>query len=185
MITTLAPPRSPSALYPPTVRAADRPLSLGQFLFRFVRNPLASLPQAIYEAPMVVHDNGRGVVVWVADPALLEEVLLSRADQFPKTPLEKQVFQHTLGDGILTSQGASWRWQRRTAAPLFRPAELANLVPIMSAAAEDQLLRWRGNGAGALRPIDRDMTETTFRVISAAMFAGSADAEAEQILKSA
>ena len=106
------------------------------FLLRFVRNPLSSLPRAVYEDGIVVHDNGRGVVAWVTDPALIEEVLLSRAEQFPKTPLEKQVFENTLGDGILTSQGPSWRWQRRTAAPLFRPADLANLVPAMSAAAE-------------------------------------------------
>ena len=85
-------------------------------------------------------------------------------------------FGDTLGDGILTSEGASWRWQRRTAAPLFRPADLASLVPAMTAAAEDQVARWRSAPAGTIRAIDRDMTETTFHVISATMFAGSADA---------
>src|SRR5262245_14532943 len=185
MTTTLAPERSLQALYPPTVQPADRPLPLRKFLLRFVRNPLASLPQAVYEEPILVYDNGRGVIVWVTDPALLEKVLLTEAQQFPKTPLERQVFEHTLGDGILTSQGASWRWQRRTAAPLFRPADLAGLVPAMSLAAEDQLQRWRASPAGALRPIDRDMTETTFRVISATMFAGGADSEAAAILKAA
>jgi cytochrome P450 len=109
-------------------------------------------------------------------------VLLSRAEEFPRTPLEKQVFANTLGDGILTSQGPNWRWQRRTAAPLFRPADLAGLVPIMSTAAEEQLQRWRARPHGAVHAIDRDMTETTFRVISATMFAGSADAEAAAIL---
>ncbi len=178
MTTTLAAERSLHALYPPTVEAALRPLPLRQFLLRFVRNPLASLPQAVYEERIVVYDNGRAVIAWVTDPALIEKVLLSQAEQFPKTPLEKQVFEHTLGDGILTSQGANWRWQRRTAAPLFRPADLASLVPAMSGAAEDQLQRWRASPAGALQAIDRDMTETTFHVISATMFAGSADAEA-------
>jgi cytochrome P450 len=173
------------ALYPPTVQPAPRPLPLRRFLFRFVRNPLSSLPQAVYENGVVAHDNGRGVVAWVTDPALIEKILLSEADRFPKTPLEKQVFEHTLGDGILTSQGLSWRWQRRTAAPLFRPADLAGLVPAMSAAAEDQLLRWSAAPAGSLQPIDRAMTETTFRVISATMFAGGADAEAAAILRSA
>lgn len=185
MTTTLAPERSLQGLYPPTVKGAPRPLPLRRFLFRFVRNPLSSLPQAVYEEPIVVHDNGRAVVAWVTDPALIEKVLLSEAEQFPKTPLEKRVFEHTLGDGILTSQGNSWRWQRRTAAPLFRPADLANLVPAMSAAAEDQLLRWRASPPGSMQPIDRDMTETTFHVISATMFAGSADAEAAAILKAA
>jgi cytochrome P450 len=179
----LAPEATSRPLYPPTVEPAPRPLPLRQFLFRFVRNPLSSMPGAAYRDGIVVHDNGRSVVAWVTDPALIEQVLLSRAEEFPKTPLEKQVFENTLGDGILTSQGPSWRWQRRTAAPLFRPADLADLVPAMSTAAEEQLQRWRNSPDGSVQAIDRDMTETTFRVISTTMFAGSADAEAAAILK--
>jgi cytochrome P450 len=170
-------------LYPPTVIPPPRPLPLRRFLIKFVRNPLASLPQPVYEHPIVVHDNGRSTIAWVTDPALVEQVLLHAGAQFPKTPLEKKVFAHTLGDGILTSEGASWRWQRRTAAPLFRPADLESLVPAMTAAAADQLARWQASPAGTVQAIDRDMTFTTFRVISATMFAGSADAEAAAILK--
>jgi cytochrome P450 len=185
MTAVLAPLSEAAALYPPTVEAPLRPLPLRRFLFRFVRNPLSSLPRPVYEEPIVVYDNGRGVIAWVTGPALVEKVLLQSSAQFPKTPLEKRVFHHTLGDGILTSEGASWRWQRRTAAPLFRPADLASLVPAMTAAAEDQVARWRTHAPGAIAQIDRDMTETTFHVISATMFAGSADAEAAAILKAA
>jgi cytochrome P450 len=186
-MTTVLAPQLDVALYPPTVVPPPRPLPLLQFLFRFVRNPLLSLPRPIYEEPILVRDNGygRGAVAWVTGPALIEKVLLQASAQFPKTPLEKRVFHRTLGDGILTSEGASWRWQRRTAAPLFRPADLASLVPTMTAAAEDQVARWRGREAGAVAAIDHDMTETTYRVISATMFGGSADAEAEAIMQAA
>jgi cytochrome P450 len=175
----------PSGLYPPTVPGAPRPLPLRKYLVRFVRNPLAGLPQAVYEDGIVVFDSGRAVIAWVCDPALIEQVLLHAADRFPKTKVEKRVFEATLGDGILTSQGASWRWQRRTAAPLFRPVDLTSLVPAMSAAADAQLARWSASPAGAVQAIDHDMSETTFRVISATMFAGSADAEAAAIMHSA
>jgi cytochrome P450 len=184
-MTTALAPHSDAALYPPTVEAPPRPLPLRRFLIRFVRNPLASLPQPVYEEPIVVHDNGRNIVAWVTGPALVEQVLLHANAQFPKTPLEKKVFAHTLGDGILTSEGASWRWQRRTAAPLFRPADLESLVPAMIAAADDQVARWRASPSGSVQAIDADMTLTTFRVISATMFAGSADAEAAAILRAA
>jgi cytochrome P450 len=182
MTATTALANDAAALYPPTVRGAPRPLPLRKFLFRFVRNPLSSLPQAAYEEPVLTYDNGRARIVWVCDPPLIETVLLSRADEFPKTDLEKRVFATSLGDGILTSQGASWRWQRRTAAPLFRPADLASLMPAMSAAADAQLARWAASPPSTVQAVDRAMTETTFRVISATMFAGSADAEAAAIL---
>jgi len=186
MTAVLASPPD-TALYPPTVEPPPGPLPLHQFLYRFVRNPLRSLPRPIYEEPILVRDNGfgRGAVAWVTGPALIEQVLLQANAQFPKTPLEKRIFHRTLGDGILTSEGASWRWQRRTAAPLFRPADLASLLPAMTAAAEDQVARWRTRPAGALAAIDHDMTETTFRVISATMFGGSADAEAAAIMQAA
>jgi len=185
MTTVLGRPDPNAALYPPTVEAPPRPLPLRRYLLTFVRNPLASLPRPVYEEPIFVHDNGRSVVAWVTGPALVEKVLLQASVEFPKTPLERRVFQHTLGDGILTSEGSSWRWQRRIAAPLFRPAELAGLVPVMTAAAEDQVRRWREAGPGAVASIDRDMTRMTFHVISATMFAGSANADAAAIMRAA
>ena len=185
MTTLVAQSDAGIALYPPTVAAPPRPLPLRRFLLTFVRNPLRSLPQSVYEHPILVHDSGRNVVAYVTDPALIERVLLQDSQHFLKSPLEKQVLGDTLGDGILTSEGASWRWQRRTAAPLFRPADLAGLVPAMTSAAQDQLTRWRSAPAGTIRAIDRDMTETTFHVVSATMFAGSADQEAAAILEAA
>lgn len=165
------------ALYPPTVRPPAQPLPLPSFLVRFVRNPLRSLPQAVYEEPLVVYNRGRAALVWVTDPGLIERILLHEQGKFPKTPLERRVFAETLGEGILTSEGASWRWQRRTAAPLFRHAELLTYLPVMNDAANAQLARWSTSAPGTPQAIDRDMTATTFDVIARTMFSGDALAE--------
>jgi cytochrome P450 len=185
MTTALGKRENAAALYPPTVTPPSGPLPLRRFLLTFVRNPLSSLPLPVYEQPVFAYDNGRNLVAYVTSPELIEKVLLHESAQFPKSPIEKRVFHYTLGDGILTSEGANWRWQRRTTAPLFRPADLASLVPAMTAAADEQVARWRRRGPGAVSAIDRDMSETTFRVISATMFAGSADAEAATIMHAA
>ena len=84
MTAVLAPDPQAAALYPPTVEAPPRPLPLRRFLLTFVRNPLSSLPRPVYEEPIVVHDNGRNVLAWVTDPALIEKVLLQSIAQFPK-----------------------------------------------------------------------------------------------------
>jgi cytochrome P450 len=161
-------------LYPPTVSPPEHPLSLPRYLMRFVRNPLLGLPRAVYEEPLVVYRRGRAALVWVTDPPLVERILLAEPALFPKTPLEKRVFADTLGDGILTSQGASWRWQRRTAAPLFRHAELLSYIPSMAEAAHRQLAQWDSAPANAVRRIDRDMAAMTFDVIARTMFSGDA-----------
>ncbi len=164
-------------LRPPTVTAPAEPLPLYRFLPTFIRNPLRSIPQAAYEEPFVIFQNARASTVYISDPALVERVLLQDAEEFPKTGMEKRVFGQTLGEGILTAGGAHWRWQRRTAAPLFRPAEIAALVPMMSGEGRAQIARWRKDQPGTLQDVERAMTETTYRVISATMFGGAADEE--------
>jgi cytochrome P450 len=172
---------SKGGLYPPSVTPPPHPLPLLRFLFRFVRNPLSSLPQAVYEEPLVVYNTGRSQIVWVTAPRLVEEVLLTRGDEFPKNPLEKRVLAPTLGDVILTSEGPLWRWQRRVMAPLFRHAEILRYVPTMTGAAVDQITRWRRDPPGSVQQIDRDMTDTTLAVIARTMLAGGEPQETSTI----
>jgi cytochrome P450 len=151
------------------------PLPPLKLLLRIIRNPISSIPQAVYEQGVLAGRRARGrQVVYVTDPALVERILLGQHESFRKSPLEYRIFKETLGDGILTSQDAAWKWQRRTAAPLFRPVDLAALVPAMTAEGEAQLARWLQSPAGTTQAIAEDMSEMTFRVISATMFAGAA-----------
>lgn len=169
------------ALYPPAVTPPAEPLRLRQFVFRVLRNPLLSLPRAAYEQPIVALRAGRSNVFWVSGPELIEEILVRRAADFMKTPVEKRVFRRTLKDGVISADGALWRWQRRTMAPLFRPAEMRNYAPAMAAAAGETIARWRASPQGSIQPIDADMVETTFSVIVRTMLKGGAPAEAAVI----
>ena len=91
------------------------------------------------------------------------------------------MFRRTLGDGVLSSDGQLWRWQRRTIAPLFRHSEILTYIPDMAQPAEDQLAKWRGAPAGSIQQIDADMVETTFSVIARTMLIGGEPREAEII----
>ena len=177
---------NPAELYPPTVVPPAKPLGLPQFLYRFVRNPLQTVPRAVYEEPLFVYRrNAKSGIVWVTDPTLVERVLLHEHGDFEKPPLEARVFQATIGHGILTAQGPAWRWQRRTAAPLFRHQELIGHVPAMTAVAEEQLARWRSPGPARVHPIDRDMTDATYAVITRTILAGTTVAEDDIIKRAA
>lgn len=177
------PVRDAPALYPPTVAPPPHPLGLTRFLIQFVRNPLLALPQAVYEEPLLLAPTRRRIA-WVTDPALVERILLHEHESFPKTPLEKRVFEQTLGDGILTSQGQSWRWQRRTAAPLFRHQDLLAHIPAMTSAAQEQVERWRRFAPGDVQPIERGMTDLTFDVFTSTLLAGADRADGEIIKRS-
>ncbi len=170
-----------SALYPPTVVPPDQPIRLERALFEYVRNPLRVLSRPVYEEPMVVFEPAKGrLVVWVTRPDLVEQVLVASSDTFTKTELERRVLGGSLGDGVLTSVGAHWRWQRRTTAPLFRHQEILTYVPEMSAAAAGLTAAWLRSGPG-VRAVDADMIDVTFDVIARTMLAGGVPAEAEEI----
>ena len=118
-----APPET-EGLYPPTVKPSARPLPLLPTIFRFVSNPLRSLPRAVYEQSLTTYGRKRPLVAWVTGPDLIEQVLVKQAELFPKTRLDKRVLRPVVGQGLLTADGEHWRWQRKLASPLFRPADV-------------------------------------------------------------
>ena len=160
------------ALYPPTVTPPTKRMSLPRFIATFVKNPLAVVPAAAYEQPITVARSSRRTLAWVTDPAMIKTILLDRRDIFLKTAQERRVLGPLLGNGILTSDGADWKWQRQTAAPVFRHQDLLDCVPAICAAAERLVGQWRAAEKGIVHAIDRDMTMVTFDVIAETLLPG-------------
>lgn len=173
--------RTGAPLYPPTVVPAEMPLSFLRFLSTFVVNPLRTVPKECYSGGLTLAEGPKRTL-FVTDPALIEDVLLRRADQFVKTNMERRVLGGSLGEGILIAEGASWRWQRRAMAPPFRHGDILASVPAMSAAADAMLDRWRRENK-SVRAIDDDMSAVTFDVICRTMVSGGIGDETDQILK--
>ncbi|MFA5955872.1 cytochrome P450 [Hyphomicrobium sp.] len=171
-----------TALYPPTVTPASRALPLLPFLGRFVRNPLRAIPIAVYNEPVVTYGKKRPLIAWVTDPALIEDILLKKADLFPKTRLDRRVLKPIIGNGLLTAQGESWRWQRRIASPPFRHTELLTYVPTMVEAANDCVASWTSRGSQPfVTNVEEDITETTFAIIARTILAGVSRRDGDSI----
>ena len=165
----------PSRLIPPRVVAPAAPLGRLAFIAAFVRNPLSVLAQAVYEEDFVPLGGGRSPRVWVTAPSLIKAVLLDERDKFGKLT-QIRLLGPMLGKGILTSEGAEWKWQRQAAAPMFRPQDLGSFVPAFVRAAEETLARWRAGPAGSVHEIDTDMRRATFDVISATLLPSADEA---------
>ena len=165
------------ALYPPTLDPPAQPLSILRFVASCARNPLTTIPQSAYRDLVTCFSPVPGYkVLWLADPDVMNRVLVRDAARFRKTDLEDRIFGAAIGKGVLTAEGDEWRWQRRLLAPLFRHADIVGYVPQMVAAADQQIARWRGTASldPQHRCIDRDMTEATFDVIIRTMLFGGA-----------
>jgi cytochrome P450 len=166
-------------LVPPRVVPPEKPLGRLAFAARFVRNPLEVVPREAYQAEF--HRTHEGAPrAWVMGPALLKQVLLDEREKFQKLT-QIRLLSPLLGRGLLTSEGAEWKWQRQACAPMFRHHDLLGFVPVFVRAAEGLLARWR-TAPPAVQPIDRDVTRATFEVISATLLP-SADATIGPVLE--
>jgi cytochrome P450 len=170
-------------LTPPRVPPMTRRLGRIGFLRAFSRNPLEILPAAAYEQDFFDGGNAKAPRVWVSAPALIKAVLLDERDKFRKIQQIK-LLSPLLGKGVLTSEGADWKWQRQASAPMFKPQDLLGFVPAFVRAADATIGRWRAGPANTVHPIDEDMTKVTFDVIASTLLPSSDESFARTIQES-
>ena len=153
-------------------------------LAALLREPLSALPPEAYEAPLVAEKVAGRHRFHVVDPALIQEALVRHADDLVKTDDIRRVLGPALGEGLLTAEGAHWRWQRRGVAPAFAPARLGAFLPAMLAAADAAAARWAALGEGATVDIGHETTVTTFDIIVSTMLSGGAGLDVGRVERS-
>jgi cytochrome P450 len=80
------------------------------------------------------------------DPAVIQHVLKTNAENYEKSHIQVSRMGHFLGKGLLTTHGEAWRTQRRLIQKGFAPKQLEALASIM----QDSL-------AESLRGFDREI----------------------------
>jgi cytochrome P450 len=147
---------------PPHVKPHTSPLSALQSLRAARRNVLEIIPAIAYRQPIV---SGRMGARWhmVQDPSALRRIFLDNAANYPKSEVMLRMLRPAVGDSLFTSEGASWRWQRRSVAPVFTQRNVVALAPVMTATAERASQRLRE--AGSRAEMVGEMLTATFDVI--------------------
>ena len=158
--TAAVPAGTPS--HSPTASLPSHPL-LGH-LPAFRRDPLAFLASCIETGREVVPLRLSFVRAFLLlNPSDIERVLVTDYRQFRKPFwLRTPDVRRLLGRGLVTSDGDSWRTQRRVCQPTFHPGLLPGYGRTVSALAERMLDGWQ---AGQPRDVLRDMTRLTLEVI--------------------
>ncbi len=85
-----------------------------------------------------------------------------------------------LGEGLVTSEGALWRKQRRLVQPGFHHKSLAGFADTMGRATRDLLSRWAEGGITQV-DIHQEMMRLTFRIVGLTLFSTDVEAEADRI----
>lgn len=148
-----------------------------------VKNPLDALPPEIFTEPLVFSKMVGNVKVYIADPALIHEALVKNSDALGKGEQVRRTLGPALGQGLLTADGAHWKWQRQSVASAFRPSSLQELQPAMIAAAENTRDRLWQRANGTI-DIGHEMMRTTFDIIVQTMMSGGHGIDVERVEQS-
>jgi cytochrome P450 len=109
-------------------------------------------------------------------PEGAHHVLAAASENFGKTGPNFQEVRDLLGNGLLTSEGAEWRRQKRMIQPLFTHRRVAGYVPMMVEEADLLIRSWTAAAAaGGTVDLHRDMTTTTLRVVGRVLFGADVD----------
>ncbi len=103
-------------------------------------------------------------------PDAVQRVLLDNAANYAKPDIVKRLLKPMIGRGLLSSDGALWRDQRRIVAANFAPGAIDALVRVFARAAERAMASW----APGPQNMAGEATETTMRIIADSLFASDA-----------
>lgn len=164
---------SRAMVIPARVDPPAEPLPFHRYLRAIVRNPLEVWPRAVYRDRTYVENFFGRKTLYVMDPDLIHQVLVEEPEKYLKSEMMQRLLGPALGAGMVTSDGAQWRRQRRIVAPLFRPGEIAAYVPSMIAAADATGERLSVLAEGAPLSLSYEMMQTTFDIVADTILTGA------------
>ena len=115
---------------------------------------------------------------FISHPDDVQQVLVTQADKFYKAPIYRELLSYFLGNGLLTSDGETWRRQRKLAQPAFHTRRIQAYADVMVAYTERLLTQWR---PGATRDVNADMMRLTLTVVAKTLFDADIDQNAPRV----
>lgn len=145
----------------------------------FSREPLAFLTELRSEHGSLARFRMGGLdYVLLADPAGIEQVLVTEDDSFEKHEYLRDTLGDVIGGGLLAAEGGTWRTQRQLAQPDFRPERVRDHAGPMVGHTEDLLDGWRRHGH---RDLHEDASQLTLRIAAETLFGVDVDDRADEI----
>lgn len=114
----------------------------------------------------------------VAHPDQIHEVLVTRADEFWKSKLNKRIFEKFLGNGILSSDGAFWKTQQKMVRPGFHKERIDAYGQIMVQLTREMAEAWH---EGESIDIFHSMTELTLAIVARCLFDADVKGDAREV----
>jgi cytochrome P450 len=150
----------------------------GDTILTFWRDPPAFLQTVAARHGDVAHIRWGFLHEYLLNhPELTRRVLVAEQSSFMKGQALQEA-KRVLGDGLLTSEGAHHRRQRRLLQPLFHGSRVEGYAATMAGCAERLSRRWR---EGDVVDVHEEMARLTLTIVGRTLFSADVEAEAPEI----
>jgi cytochrome P450 len=113
----------------------------------------------------------------VSHPEHIESILRGHADNLHKDRMTRWLIP-LLGEGLLTSEDAHWRRQRKLAQPSFQHQQIERYGAVMVEYTERMLQTWRD---GEVRDPHEDLMRLTLGIVARTLFDAELSGDAEAV----
>ena len=171
------PGRDPESFRFPPGLQRNLPLYLFRRFFR-PGNPILLFEHlAKTFGPVSHYKLGGSNIVFINDPELIREILVTQASSFIKERTQNRM-KILLGEGLITSEGEFHMRQRRIAAPAFHRQRIQAYAEMMVERAVDMRAKWQ---PGQTFDMSAAMMELTLEVVARTLFATDVTAAIREI----
>jgi len=146
------------------------------------RDPLGLYLRLVKQYGDVVYFRvGRIGYALVSDPDCIQHVLQTNASNYVKGPGYERL-RGILGNGLITSEGEHWRFQRRLTAPEFHPGRIAASVQDVVRLTREMMTDWEARGTSPLRiDLADEMSRVTLKIVSQSILGSAPSERAEEV----
>ena len=136
------------------------------------RNPVQVLSRynEVYGDTFWLHIGGLKEAMVTIDPAVIQHVLKTNAENYQKSEIQVKRMGHFLGKGLLTTHGEAWRTQRRLIQTGFERKQLDALSSIMQDSLAESLLDFDRQIRRGPIDIYTHLMKITFTMVARSLF---------------
>src|SRR5580698_3188485 len=117
-----------------------------------------------------IYLGGLKEAIVTSDPAVIQHVLKTNAENYQKSHIQVKRMGHFLGKGLLTTEGEAWRTQRRLIQKGFDRTQLEALSTIMQDSLADSLRDFDGQIRRGPVDIYPRLMKITFAMVARSLF---------------
>jgi cytochrome P450 len=159
----------------PQPHRPDGRLSFLRLLREVRENLLAIYPREAASEDIIARRLLWRRVFIINEPGAVRQVLADNAQNYAVSELSRRVLEPGLGRGLLTSDGATWRRQRRIMAPAFDPRSIAGYAPTMTDVTQELLATWDASANFTEVDVSAAMMQVALQIVSRTLFSSDSN----------